>query len=113
MVTTVVPTSSGTLALQAVVPEALPESPDEVVHFTAATPTLSLAVPVNENAAAVVETIVEPGDTICSVGGTVSGPEGVGVGGGAGAGGGVGVGVGAGVGDGPDAEEPPGFPYRA
>lgn len=70
--TTVLPTNSGTLADQAVVPEAIPESPFEVLHFTAVTPTLSLAVPAIRMDAEVVEVIVAPGVVILSDGGVVS-----------------------------------------
>ena len=103
-VITFVPTNNGMFADQDVVPDAAPESPVELVHLTAATPTLSLATPLTVAVAALVETIVNPGDLICSDGGVVSlepvggvGPVGVGAGVGAGVGG-VGAGVGAGVG---------------
>jgi hypothetical protein len=98
-----VPTSRGTLADQDVVPAATPAPPVEVVHFTAVTATLSLAVPLMAMTDALVETMVNPGDLICSAGGVVSpfaGGAGAGVGVGAGAGVGVGGGVGAGVGAG-------------
>ena len=72
MVTTLLPTSSGTLADHLLVPEAVPEYPVEVVHFTAATPTLSLAVPLNAMEAEDVATIVTPGEMIVSDGGVVS-----------------------------------------
>src|SRR5215471_9255084 len=39
MVNTLVPTRRGTVALQMVVPEATPKSPNELVHLTATTPT--------------------------------------------------------------------------
>jgi hypothetical protein len=95
MVITLLPTSSGTLADHFVVPEAVPESPVEVVHVTAATPTLSLAVPLTAMEAADVATIVNPGETMLSDGGVVSPLVGVGVGVGAGVGtAGVGAGVG-------------------
>ena len=103
MVTALVPTSRGMLADQDVVPAATPASPVELVHLTAVTATLSLAVPLMAMAEALVETMVNPGDVICSVGGVVSpfaGGAGVGVGAGAGVGAGVGVGVGVGVGAG-------------
>lgn len=95
------PTSSGTLADQFVVPEAVPESPKDVDHFTDVTPTLSLAVPLTVKLAEEVETTVDPGDVMFSDGGVLSGPglaggAGVGAGGGVGAGFGVGVGIGAG-----------------
>ena len=86
------------LADQDAVPAATPAPPVEVVHLTAVTPMLSLAVPLMAMAEAVVEAMVNPGDFICSEGGVVSpfaGGAGVGVGaGGGGGGGGVGVGVG-------------------
>jgi hypothetical protein len=108
MVTTLLPSNSGTLADQFVVPEAAPESPVELLHFTAATPTLSLAVPLTTMEAEDVATIVNAGDTIVSdggvvsplVGGCVGVGAGVGVGTGVGAGTGVGVGAGTGVGAG-------------
>src|ERR1039457_7186479 len=103
MVTALVPTSRGMLADQDVVPAATPASPVELVHLTAVTATLSLAVPLMVMADALVEMMVNPGDVICSVGGEVSpfgGGAGVGVGVGAGVGVGVGAGVGAGVGGG-------------
>src|ERR1017187_2910109 len=100
------------LADQDVVPAATPASPVELVHLTAVTATLSLAVPLMAMAGALVEMMVNPGGLICSVGGVVSpfaggagagvggggGGAGVGIGGGVGVGTGVGVGVGAGVG---------------
>jgi hypothetical protein len=57
-VTVVVPTSSGTVALQAVVPEAVPELPVDVLHPTRVTPTLSVAVPLMTMEASEVETMV-------------------------------------------------------
>ena len=45
-VTTVLPTSNGTSAVQDVGPAASPEAPFDVLHLTAVTPTLSLADPV-------------------------------------------------------------------
>ena len=66
------PTSSGTLADHLLVPEAVPEYPVELLHFTAATPTLSLAVPLNASEAEDVATIVNPGEVILSDGGVVS-----------------------------------------
>ena len=91
MVITLLPTSSGTVADHFVVPEAVPESPVESIHFTAATPTLSLAVPLTAMDAEDVATMVNPGETILSDGGVVSplvgGGTGVGAGTGAGTGG--------------------------
>ena len=110
--TVLLPTSSGTLADQFAVPEAVPASPPEVVHFTEVTATLSLAAPLIVRLAAVVETMVDPGELMFSDGGVVScpglagdvgagvGAGGVGAGVGAGAGGGLGVGVGVGAGAG-------------
>src|ERR1039458_658551 len=72
MVTTLLPTSSDTLADHIVVPEAVPESPVELVHFTAATATLSLAVPLTVMEAEEVATIVNAGEPILSDGGVVS-----------------------------------------
>ena len=92
--TALLPTSSGTLADHLLVPEAVPEYPVELVHFTTATPTLSLAVPLTAMEAEDVATIVNPGETILSDGGVVSPLVGVGVGVGAGA---TGVGTGAGT----------------
>ena len=56
--TVLVPTSSGAVADQAVVPEATPESPVESDHFTDATPTLSPAVPLTTIDASEVDRIV-------------------------------------------------------
>ena len=47
---TLVPASSGTLALQEVVPDAVPESPVEFTHLILATATLSAAVPLSREA---------------------------------------------------------------
>jgi hypothetical protein len=58
MVTVFVPTSSGTVADHAVVPEAMPEAPVDTDHFTDATPTLSLAVPLTTSFASEVDTMV-------------------------------------------------------
>jgi hypothetical protein len=85
---------------QDAVPAATPASPVEVVHLTAVTATLSLAVPLMAMAGALVETMVKPGDLISSEGAVASpGVVGGGTAGGAGgAVGGAGVGVGVGVG---------------
>src|SRR5271157_5465156 len=72
MVTTLLPTRSDTLADHFVVPEAVPESPVELVHFTVATATLSLAVPLIAMEAEEVATMVNAGETILSDGGVVS-----------------------------------------
>ena len=97
--TTLVPTSRGIFADQETVPAAVPASPVELVHLTAVTATLSLAVPLMAIVDAVVDTMVNPGDWISSAGGVVSPGAGAGVGAGLGVGVGVGVGVGgAGVG---------------
>ena len=117
MVMVLVPTNRGTVADHAEVPEATPEFPVDVVHFTTVTPTLSVAVPLMAIEAAEVETMVKSGDRMVTVGGTVSGPVGAGVAGGvggAGAGGGVGVtgATGAAGGTGGAVCEP-GAPYSA
>src|ERR1035441_1714736 len=83
---------------QDVVPAATPASPVEVVHLTAVTATLSLAVPLMAIVDPVVEAMLNPGDPICSDGAVVS--PGAGVGFGVGVGVGVGVGRGGGVGSG-------------
>ena len=98
IVTTLLPTSRGTVADHCVVPVAVPEPPVEVLHATAVTPTLSLAVPLTAMEAEEVATIVNPGETILSDGGVVFPLVGVGAGAGTGAGAGVGTGVGAGIG---------------
>ena len=56
---------------------AAPALPVEVVHCTDETPTLSLAVPLIEMVPVYALTIEEPGETIVTVGGTVSEPEAV------------------------------------
>ena len=69
------PTRSGIeLATQVPVPEAHPESPAELDHFTPVTPTLSEAAPRSAIADAFVETIVEAGLVIVKEGGTESAP---------------------------------------
>ena len=89
------------LADQDAVPAATPDPPVELVHFTAATATLSLAIPLTAIDEAGLEVMVNPGALICSEGGVVSPGAGEGAGTGVGAGtGGVGVGVGLGVGAG-------------
>ena len=67
-----VPTSSGTSAVQLVVPVAVPDLPVEVVHVTLTTPMLSLAVPVSLMLAAEVSTLVAAGLVILMSGATVS-----------------------------------------
>src|SRR5580700_2704796 len=64
----------GSEADQVVVPAAVPEPPVEVVHCTDATPAVSLAVPLKVRFAEDVETIVELGEIIVRLGGTVSEP---------------------------------------
>jgi hypothetical protein len=64
MVTVVFPISKGTTADQFAVPDATPEPPLDVLHFTDATPTLSAAVPVTVRVDPYAETMVDPGDTI-------------------------------------------------
>lgn len=49
------------LATQVIVPIALPKGPAELFHVTAATPTLSAAIPWSEMALAVVEMMLDPG----------------------------------------------------
>ncbi len=93
-VITLVPTSNGIRADQAAEPEACPEEPVEADQVTAVTPTLSAALPEIVIEADEVETIVEPGDTIRSVGAAWSVPPAGFEGGGTGAVGGCdGVGV--------------------
>ena len=72
MITVFDPISSGTGADQLVVPLAVPERPVFVDHVTAATPTLSLAVPLIVIMAAEVEAVAEEGEAIVSAGGVVS-----------------------------------------
>jgi hypothetical protein len=60
-----------------VVPLAVPDPPVLVDQVIFATPTLSLAVPLNAIEDADVDTLVAPGDPIVNVGGVVSGPAGV------------------------------------
>lgn len=55
-------------------PEAVPDLPLDVLQVTEATPTLSDAFPVTVMEAEYAETIVEPGETMVSVGGTLSVP---------------------------------------
>ena len=74
MVTTFEPTRSGIDADQLPVPLAVPACPMFVDHVTDVTPTLSVAVPVNEIVADEVETAVPPGAAIVNVGGVVSVP---------------------------------------
>src|SRR6266699_6713084 len=56
IVIALLPVRSGTLTDQLAVPDAAPTSPNESVHFTAVTPTLSRAVPLMVMLAADVET---------------------------------------------------------
>ena len=72
---TVSPTSRGTEADHAVVPDAVPASPLEVVHRTEAT--LDEAVPLTDRADAVVATMEAGGAVITSDGG-VPPPDGLG-----------------------------------
>src|SRR6266566_5209185 len=68
-----VPTSSGMFgSCQEAVPLATPAPPKVLDQRTAATPTLSDAVPLRLMLAAEVETSVDPGDRICTVGATES-----------------------------------------
>ena len=68
-------------AVQVRAPVAVPEAPAAVDQVTDVTPALSEASPWNVMVLAVVDTIVEAGFVICSVGGVVfepgCGPEGV------------------------------------
>ena len=72
MVTVLLPTSTGAVNDQLVVPEAVPDPPVDVVQWTEVTPTLSLAVPLIATEARDVESINEDGDVTVSVGGVVS-----------------------------------------
>src|SRR5437870_10096617 len=72
MITVFDPTSRGTDTDQFAVPLAVPEEPVLVAQVTAATPTLSLAVPLIVMEAAEVETVAEAGEAIASEGGVVS-----------------------------------------
>ena len=94
-----VPTNRGMFTDQAVVPDAVPVVPAEVVHFTESTPTASLAVPLIEMVAADVETMVVPGLAIRRDGAVVSFAAGAEAGGSVGVvGGATGVVVGGGTG---------------
>jgi len=95
-----VPTSTGISADQLSAPEAVPELPVDVDQRTAVTPTSSAAVPLTMMETESVETILEAGDMIRSVGRVVSVPEGGWAGGFEGGlgDGGAGAGVGAGAG---------------
>ena len=77
-VTAFVPTRSGTCAVHAAVPDATPEKPREVDHWTEVTPTLSEAVPLMGRDVADVDRIVTPGERMVSDGGVVSGVAGAG-----------------------------------
>jgi hypothetical protein len=74
IVIALLPVKSGTLTDQLAVPDAAPPSPNALLHFTAVTPTLSLAVPLKTILAEEVETTVEPGDAMFKDGGVVSAP---------------------------------------
>jgi hypothetical protein len=63
------------------VPLAVPDPPLELAHVTAATPTLSCAMPLTTSELSEVDTLVVAGDKMVSDGGVVSGPGGVGFGG--------------------------------
>jgi hypothetical protein len=58
------------------VPVAVPELPVELDQVTAATPTLSCAVPLTVNELDEVEGLLVDGETMASDGGVVSGPVG-------------------------------------
>ena len=96
MITVLDPVRSGIVADHCVVPWAVPDRPVLVDQVTAATPTLSDAVPENWSEDAEVDTMLPPGDVMVRVGGVVSLPAGGGGGGGGGGGAGLGGG-GAGV----------------
>lgn len=83
---------------QDALPAAIPASPVEVVHLTAVTATLSLAIPLMAMRELDVEVMVNAGDLIWSDGDVTSPVFGGGAGAGVGDCGGVGAGVGAGVG---------------
>jgi hypothetical protein len=70
------PTSNGTLAVQFVVPAAIPEAPNVVAQVTDCTPMLSDAVPDIVIEDAVVDTLDEDGDAIVREGAVVSGEAG-------------------------------------
>lgn len=74
MVIALEPTSSGTVALHCVVPLAVPDCPVLVDQVIDVTPTLSLAVPPTAMVAAEVDTEVDAGVVMVSVGAVVSGP---------------------------------------
>jgi hypothetical protein len=74
-VITLLPVRSGTLTDQIAVPDTAPPSPNELVHFTAVTPELSLALPLMATLAEDVENMVDPGDVMVRDGGVVSAPE--------------------------------------
>jgi len=61
MTTWLNPTSSGIVAVHAVVPDAVPAPPVLVDHITLATPDESEAVPLNVNEASMVATEVDDG----------------------------------------------------
>jgi len=71
-VTVLEPVSSGTAALQSVVPDAVPDAPVDVDQLTEATPTLSDVVPRNVIEAETVETVVKAGLTMRIEGGVRS-----------------------------------------
>lgn len=93
------PVIKGIIALQEVVPIAVPDAPKLVDQVTDRMPVPLLAVPATVTEAEEVDRVVVEGDVIVSEGGAVGDGfgDGVGVGVGVGAGGGAGVG-GAGVG---------------
>ena len=73
-----VPVIKPTAADHAVVPLAVPDPPVELFQVTDVVP--ADAVPLTVMLSADVETIVKPGDVICSAGGEPGGGAGVGVG---------------------------------
>jgi hypothetical protein len=66
------PVNSGTEALQAVAPVAVPEPPKLFAQMTVVTPILSLTVPLIVIEDSAVETVVEEGEAMVSEGGVVS-----------------------------------------
>jgi hypothetical protein len=76
MVTVFEPTSNGMEALHCVVPAAVPAPPVLVDQVTAATPTVSLDVPLKARDGDDVEMLVDEGELIVSEGGVVSVPVG-------------------------------------
>lgn len=74
------PIKTGTVALQLLVPAAMPDAPKLFAQVTLATPTLSPAVPLITIDASVVENVLEAGEVMAIDGGVVSDGLGGGVG---------------------------------